>query len=144
MYHLLAVGDRPPLRGGVADGHRHEPLDAVRVQGGEDPGHGGAPVVADDTGLLDLERVEDRDEVGDGAAQAVRLDRGRPVGRAEAAHVRRDRPQPGVRERVHLVAPQMRRVREAVHEQDRRRAALALVADLELDPVAADAHGGSA
>ena len=58
----------------------------------------------------------------------------RAVGVAEAAQVGRDRAEAGVDERPHLVAPQPRRVREAVQQQDRL--PLALVGDGQLNPVA--------
>src|SRR3954464_1917809 len=45
--------------------------------------------------------------VGGGAGEAVRLDLGRLVRRAEAAHVGRDRPQARLRQGVDLMAPEV-------------------------------------
>ena len=100
--------------------------------------------MADHPCALDAGRVEDRHEVGHRVREAIRVDRGGPVRRAEAAHVGREHAQAGRRERRHLVAPEVRGVRESMDEQDRR--ALALVEDLEVEPVARDAvaHGAAA
>ena len=97
----------------------------------------GAPVVADDVRRLDVQRVEDRDHVGDAVAR-----RGRPrssCGCPTSPKPRRSGaigPEPASVERRDLVAPERCRVREAVQEQHRR--AVALVGHRQLHTVAVD------
>jgi hypothetical protein len=70
----------------------------------------------------------------------VRVDAVRPVGLAEPAEIRCDDAEAGLDERRHLVAPEARRVREAVEQQHRR--PLALVEHRERHAVALDpSHG---
>src|SRR5207237_10632491 len=134
---LLALLDRRvALRVRVADRHDGELLDAVRREGGDDPGETRAEVVAYDPHTFDVERVEDREHVRKAVADPVRVDFGRLLGVAEPAEVGRDHAEARVDERRDLVAPDVMRVRKAVQEQHRRPAAL--VEDGELDAVTLD------
>jgi hypothetical protein len=54
-----------------------ERADPVLGEDGGQPRHPGAPVVADDVGLVDAEVVQDRADVADYVAQAVPGDLGR-------------------------------------------------------------------
>src|SRR4051794_8489437 len=69
---------------------------------------------------VDAACIEYGDHVGDAVRDAVRRDVGRLVTLTEAAQVRRDGAVARVGERLHLVAPQVVRVRPAVHQEHRR------------------------
>ena len=102
----------------------------------ERPRDARAPVVADDVRALDLQRVQNRDRVGDAAANAIVVDLFRLARLAEAAQVGRDHAQSGAREGRDLVAPEPRGVGEAVQQEHRR--TFALVEHRQLDAVAVD------
>ena len=59
------------------------------------PSGGRAPVMADDDGLLDLERVEQAHHVADDVELGIDLGRLGPVALAIAAHVRRQHAKTG-------------------------------------------------
>ena len=116
--------------------------------GREDPEHPRdrrAPVVADDVHPFDAEMIEHADEVREQERDRIVLDPFRLVGRAEAAHVGRDRPVPGGAQRGDLVIPERMRVGPAVDEQHgfAVAGAGALVVDFDPRAVDVDAHDGS-
>ena len=106
----------------MADGQHDEPVHAVGRRSRERPGDARAPVVADDVGRVEPERVEEAEHVLDAPAHPVRVDAVGPVGVAEPAQVRRDDREVSF-QILDLVAPQVRPVRESVQQQDRWTAA---------------------
>src|SRR5438876_59660 len=95
--------------------------DAVDVPQRHLPDDKAAPVVADENRLVDFEMVEQADEIAGQVLHIVGLDGLGPVGRAIAALIGRNHPDPGRSERLDLVAPRKRDLRPAVAENDRRR-----------------------
>jgi hypothetical protein len=117
----------------MADRHRGQPADPVGHEHGQHPGKGGTPVVPGDVGVLDAERVEHADDVGDQGAHPVCLDRLGLGGVAEAAQVRRDHPVAGIGQSGDLVPPEPPGIGEAVQQQHRRPAAR--LGQVEIQPV---------
>ena len=97
---------------------------ARRMEQRHHPDDEAAPVVADEHGALDVERVEQADQVARQMVDVVGGDVVRTVAVAVAALVGRDRAEPGGDERGHLVAPGVRQLGKAVAEHDGRAAAL--------------------
>ncbi len=120
----------------MTDREDDEAFDALRVPCRKEPGHGRAPVVADDVRPLDPERVEQRLHVAEDEREPVVPDVRRPVGGAEAAEIGRDRTEPRPGERRDLTAPEVRGVREPVQEEHGR--PRPLVDDVEAEPVRLD------
>ena len=102
---------------GVPDRERGEGTHAVGREDPEHPRDRRAPVVADDVHAFDAEVVEHADEVRVQERDRIVLDPFRLVGRAEAAHVGRDRPVARGAQRGDLVIPERMRVGPAVDEQ---------------------------
>jgi len=65
--------------------------------------------------------VEQADEIAGQVLDVVSFDGFGPIGRAVAALIRRDHPNPGGGERLDLVAPRKRDLRPAMAENNRRR-----------------------
>jgi hypothetical protein len=124
--------------GGMPDGHHYEPVHACGLQGGERPGDPCAEVVADDVRAVDAEAVEDRDRVRDAVPDRVRLHGFGALRRSPPAQVGGDAAHPCGGQRLDLVAPQVRRVREAVQQE--HRLPRALVAHRQFDAVASHAR----
>ena len=89
----------------------------LRVKESELPSQVAAPVVADDDGLLNLKRAEQRRQIAGQRFDVVGLDRLRRAAAAETAQVGRDRAPPRLRDRLHLMAPRIPKLREAVEQQ---------------------------
>ncbi len=117
----------------MSDRHRDEPIDPARVKSGDHPGQARAPVVADDVGTLDLQRVEDRNHVVGDSSYAGGLDLRWHVRVAEASQVGHDHAVAGRIEYGDLVPPHVRRVGKAVQQHDGR--SVTLVADCERNPI---------
>jgi len=94
--------------------------------------------VADDVGPLDPVGVEDAQDVAHLHLHAVGGHVRRSVGGPEAAQVGREHSEARVDQPRDLVAPQRRRVREAVQEE--HGGPLALVDDVQVHPVHGDVH----
>ena len=92
---------------------------AIRMEHGHGPRHEPAPVVPDEDGPRDPERVEQPHEVPGELLHAVRLDRLRRVAAAVAALVGRDRAEAGGGQRGELVAPRVRQLGKAMAEHHR-------------------------
>jgi hypothetical protein len=104
----------------MADRHRDQALHPVGGEHGEPPGQGGAPVVADHRGPPHPKDVEHAGDIGDQDPQLVRLDVGRAGRLAEAAQVGGEHPHAGAGQGLHLVAPELPGVGEAVQQHHRR------------------------
>ena len=83
------------------------------------PGDEAAPVVADEDGALDVERVEQGDQIAGELGEAVCLDRRRGAAAAVAALVGSDGAEARAGDRLELMAPAEGEVGEAVAEDDR-------------------------
>ena len=128
MYHDFCALHESGVaeRRRVTDRQRDEVVDAVGDERRHRPRQGRTPVVTDDVGAFDAERVEDADDVAGDVENAVALDLDRLRRLAEAAQVGGDHAEPGVEQRRHLVAPQRVRVGEAVEQQHGRSLAFVL------------------
>ena len=122
-----------PLR--VRHAHADDGAHPLGVQPGEIPHDQGAPVVADEDGVVVAGGVEQPEQVAGEVVDAVRLDVARRAGRAVAALVGSEHVVPGVGERTDLVAPRVGALGEAVAQHDRRRRRVAGLDDVELDAV---------
>jgi hypothetical protein len=115
---LLPLLDGSPLRRArVPDGHGDQVVDALRMEGREQPRDDSSEVMADHMGALCPELVKDAEHVGHAVPDPVVLHRRRPAGLAAAAQVGRDRAQPSAGQRPHLIAPETVRVREPVQQK---------------------------
>src|SRR5262249_34542652 len=131
---LLEPRDVLPLHLAADDGEmlghareRHigsaDPRDAEHALGIEDrhcPGNEAAPVVADEDGTLDLERIEEADQITSKLAESVGLDRGRRAATAVTALIGSDGAKSRPGGRLELMAPAEGEIRKAVTEDDRR------------------------
>jgi len=98
---------------------------AFRVVGRKTPDDGAAPIMPDPDGLLVSQPVEKLEHVGHGVGERVvfvaRID-----GRAAiAAHIRCYRAKAEARKAWQLMTPADRKLRPAMHEDDRRRGFIA-------------------
>src|SRR5581483_1181138 len=110
-----------------------EAVDELLVLDREAQSDGAAPVVHDEGQAAETELVDELLDRGDVALVRVPADVGRFVRAAEADQVGRDRAVTGGDDRRDDVAPQVRRRRLSVQQQDRR--PLALVGDMHPPPV---------
>jgi hypothetical protein len=138
---LLGLGHRrDPTPRYRRDGKTGKPADEVGPQycgvGHDD----GSPVVADDSGLLRPELVDECDDVADEVEYRILVDRIGAVGGAVAALVRRDYAVSSSRERVNLVPPGVPGLRPAVQEQDE--GPIALLGDVHGESIEPDVAAG--
>src|SRR5208283_347142 len=76
-----------------------------------------APVMPHDHDRLGAERVDQSDQIAGELKDVVSLDRRGTVGLPVAAHIRRDRVEPGVGQRADLMPPRVPRLGKAVAQQ---------------------------
>ena len=103
------------------------------------PRHRRAPIVADDRGALDAERVEQPDQVADQVELGVLPDLGGHVGLPVAALVGRDRVEAGLPQGDELVAPRVPALGKAVAQDDRTAVVGSRLGDVHGDAVGRDA-----
>jgi hypothetical protein len=83
------------------------------------PGDEAAPVVADEDGTLDLERIEEANQIAGELGEPVGLDLGRGAAPAITALIGSDGSKSRPGDRLELMAPAEGEVRKAVTEDDR-------------------------
>ncbi len=115
--HRLMAGEQA----GVEDDHA---LDPLGVLDGQSQADRAAPVVHDDRGVAQVERLEQRRHGVDVAVIGVPLDIDRLIGAPEAGQVGGQAAKAGVADGRDDLAPQKRPGGLAVQEQDRRPVAL--------------------
>src|SRR6185369_14186215 len=84
------------------------------------PGDEAAPVVADEDGTLDFERIEEANQIAGELGEPVGLDRGRGAAPAITALIGSNGAKSRPGDRLELMAPPEGEVRKAVTEDDRR------------------------
>src|SRR6266851_8930340 len=105
----------------------------IRAEYRRVPGNGGAPIMADNDGLVFSERRDQRDHVPDVIENTVRIDIGGGAGAAKTPHIGRCDMEARRRNRRDLMPPGIGQFRPAMAKQNQR--AFALLKHKYLDPV---------
>jgi hypothetical protein len=84
------------------------------------PGDEAAPIVADEDGTFDFERIEEAHQIAGELGEPVGLDRGRGAAPAVTTLIGSDGAKPRPGDRLELMAPAEGEIRKAMTEDDRR------------------------
>ena len=91
-----------------------KPANAIRVGSSRQPCHRGSPVVSNNVGCVDTQRVENADQIGDRVLQGICGHSFRAIGAPEATLARCDGAEAIRDKEWNLVAPKIGRVRPPI------------------------------